>query len=457
MKPKNLLLLAAGATAAHGTASASAGATKSKPNILFILVDDLGWGDLSCQYAADLRTPNIDAIFETGVRCDNFYANSNVSSPSRAALMTGRFPAMVGVPGVIRTQPRQSWGYLSPSAVTMPQMLKRAGYQTALVGKWHLGLESPNLPNERGFDHFQGFLGDMMDDYNTHRREGHNYMFLNDREIDPEGHATDLFATWGAEYITRQAANDAPFFLYLAFNAPHTPLQPPAEWLERVTERDPSLPEKRAKLVALIEHMDYNVGRVMEALRKSGQFENTLVVFASDNGGDRGAMANNGPARGAKGDMFEGGLRVPCAVRLPGVCEGGRRNDDFIMLMDFLPTFCDMLNIPVGHPIDGISVLASLKGEEQDTADRYRFWLRNEGGPNFCGKTQSAARYRNHKFLQNMPFEQAQLFDLVSDSLEASPLELKGPAYRDLHRALTDHYRKWGAVPCQPPVQTDKR
>ena len=208
MKPKNLLLLAAGATAAHGTASASAGATKSKPNILFILVDDLGWGDLSCQYAADLRTPNIDAIFETGVRCDNFYANSNVSSPSRAALMTGRFPAMVGVPGVIRTQPRQSWGYLSPSAVTMPQMLKRAGYQTALVGKWHLGLESPNLPNERGFDHFQGFLGDMMDDYNTHRREGHNYMFLNDREIDPEGHATDLFATWGAEYIARQAAGE---------------------------------------------------------------------------------------------------------------------------------------------------------------------------------------------------------------------------------------------------------
>lgn len=457
MKTKNLLLLAAGATAAHGMASASSGATKSKLNILFILVDDLGWGDLSCQYAKDLRTPNIDAIFETGVRCDNFYANSNVSSPSRAALMTGRFPAMVGVPGVIRTQPRQNWGYFSPSAVTMPQMLKKAGYETALIGKWHLGLESPNLPNERGFDYFQGFLGDMMDDYNTHRREGHNYMYLNDREIDPIGHATDLFATWSAEYVARQASNDDPFFLYLAFNAPHTPLQPPAEWLERVTERNPSLPEKRAKLVALIEHMDYNVGRVMEALRKSGQFENTLVVFASDNGGDRGAMADNGPTRGAKGDMFEGGLRVPCAVRLPGVYEGGRRNDDFIMLMDFLPTFCDMLGIPVEHEIDGISVLASLNGKKQDTADRYIFWLRNEGGPNFCGKTQSAVRYRNHKFLQNMPFEQAQLFDLDSDPLEASSLELKGPAYRDLHRALTDHYRKWGAVPCQPPTQTKEQ
>lgn len=421
MKPKNLLLLAAGATAAHGTASASAGATKSKPNILFILVDDLGWGDLSCQYAADLRTPNIDAIFETGVRCDNFYANSNVSSPSRAALMTGRFPAMVGVPGVIRTQPRQSWGYLSPSAVTMPQMLKRAGYQTALVGKWHLGLESPNLPNERGFDHFQGFLGDMMDDYNTHRREGHNYMFLNDREIDPEGHATDLFATWGAEYITRQAANDAPFFLYLAFNAPHTPLQPPAEWLERVTERDPSLPEKRAKLVALIEHMDYNVGRVMEALRKSGQFENTLVVFASDNGGDRGAMANNGPARGAKGDMFEGGLRV----RAPSGAGRLRRRPPERRF----------------HHADGLPphVLRHAEHTRRPPNRRHlrpRLAQRRRAGHRGPLHILAPQRGRAELLRKNperspipesqVPAEHAlragQLFDLVSDPLEASPL-----------------------------------
>lgn len=453
MKTKNLLMLAAGATASHGLASASVRATKSKPNILFILVDDLGWGDLSCQYAADLRTPHIDAIFESGVRCDNFYANSNVSSPSRAALMTGRFPALVGVPGVIRTQPQQNWGYLAPSAVTMPQLIKKAGYTTALIGKWHLGLESPNLPNERGFDHFHGFLGDMMDDYFTHRREGHNYMYLNDRLIDPEGHASDLFATWSAEYIARQAKNDDPFFLYLAFNAPHTPLQPPAEWLARVNERDPSLPEKRAKLIALIEHMDHNVGRVIAALRESGQLENTLIVFTSDNGGDRGAMANNGPTRGAKGDMFEGGLRVPCAVSLPGVYEDGRRNNHFMMLMDFLPTFCDLLGVPVEHEIDGISVLTALGGGEQETSDRYVFWLRNEGGPGFCGKTQSAARYKSHKFLQNMPFEAAQMFDLDNDPLEAHPLELKGPRYRDLHRALTDHYRQWGAIPCQPPTQ----
>lgn len=453
MDSKLLLMLAACATASPGVATASSGATKTKPNILFILVDDLGLGDLSCQYAGDLRTPNIDRIFETGVRLDNFYANSTVSSPSRAALLTGCFPAMVGVPGVVRTQPQQNWGYFLPSAVTMPQMLKKAGYETALIGKWHLGLESPNLPNERGFDHFHGFLGDMMDDYYTHRREGNDYMYLDDKKILPEGHATDLFAAWSAEYIGKQAANDDPFFLYLAFNAPHSPLQPPAEWLEKVTARNPNLSEKRAKLVALIEHLDYNIGLVMEALRKSGQLDNTFVVFTSDNGGDSGSMANNGPTRGAKGDMYEGGLRVPCAVNMPGVYEGGRRNGNFIMLMDFLPTFCDMVGVPVEHEIDGISVLEALNGKPQDTENRYVFWLRNEGGPNFCGKTQSAVRYNSYKLLQNTPFEAHQMFNLGDDSLETTPLELKGPAYNTLQRAITDHYRKAGAVPCQPPAR----
>lgn len=140
--------------ASNNLCFASETASKSHPNVLVILVDDLGLGDLSCQYAKDLATPNIDKIFNTGVRLDNFYASSNVSSPSRAALLTGRFPAMVGVPGVIRPKREQNWGYFSPSAVTMPTILKNGGYTTALVGKWHLGLESPNLPNERGFDFF---------------------------------------------------------------------------------------------------------------------------------------------------------------------------------------------------------------------------------------------------------------------------------------------------------------
>lgn len=458
MNYNRLALIAAASVAAQGISTASSKTPAEKPNILLILVDDLGLGDLSCQYAEDLHTPNIDRIFETGVRLDNFYANSNVSSPTRAALMTGCFPDMVGVPGVIRTTPEQNWGYFDPSAVTLPQMLGKAGYNTALIGKWHLGLETPNLPNERGFDYFHGYLGDMMEDYYTHIREGHNYMYLNKKEINPQGHATDLFTDWSKEYLEKQVSSKKPFFLYLAYNAPHFPLQPPAEWLEKVQKRDPSLPEKRAKLVALIEHLDYNVGRVMETLRETGQLENTLVIFASDNGGDRGSMANNGPTRGYKGDMYEGGLRVVCAFNMPGRFEGGVSNDNFIMTMDIFPTLCDMLDIPVEHRIDGISVLPALMGKQQTTDDRYVFWLRNEGGAGFCGKSQSAVKFKEYKFLQNMPYEQGQMFNLEDDPMESTPLELKGKVYQGLHKALTEHYRNWGSVPCQAPLdRTSKK
>ena len=454
MKTNTLLKAAAAVTATVAAQELMNGASstpKTKPNILFILVDDMGWGDLSCQYAKDLNTPNIDRIFETGLRMDNFYANSNVSSPSRAALMTGCFPASVGVPGVIRTKREQNWGYFSPFAGTMPEVLKSAGYNTALIGKWHLGLESPNLPNERGFDWFKGFLGDMMDDYYTHQREGYNFMFCNKKEIFPEGHATELFTEWGIDYLRSQRKEKSPFFMYLAYNAPHSPLQPPAEWLENVQERNPDLPEKRARLVALIEHLDYNIGKVMDELKRTGQYENTLVVFASDNGGDRGSMANNGPVRGAKGDMFEGGLRVPCAINFPGVYDGGRRDSHFMMLMDFLPTFCDLLDIPVSKDIDGMSVLPALNGEEQDTENRYIFWVRTEGGSQFCGKSQCAVRYGDYKFLQNLPFETPYMFNIAEDPAETTPLELNGQVYKSLTKALTNHYNKCGSVPTQNP------
>ena len=213
MKIEKIALLALGTTMTSGAALASNTVDKATPNVLLILVDDLGLGDLSCQYAKDLSTPNIDRIFETGVRLDNFYANSSVSSPSRAALLTGRFPAMVGVPGVIRPSIDQNWGYFDPSAVTMPEVLKNGGYRTALIGKWHLGWKSPNLPNERGFEHFHGFLADMMDDYYTHQRQGGNYMYLNDKEITPKGHATELFTSWSVDYIKKEAKEKNPFSL----------------------------------------------------------------------------------------------------------------------------------------------------------------------------------------------------------------------------------------------------
>ena len=207
----------------------------SRPNVLVILLDDLGTGDLSCYGATGLQSPNIDRLVASGMRFDRFYANSPVCSPTRAALLSGRYPDMVGVPGVIRTHFQDNWGHLSSQAVLLPPLLQHAGYHTALVGKWHLGLASPNTPNERGFDHFHGFLGDMMEDYNNHRRHGINYMRLDGKEIDPEGHATDLFTQWAVDYLRQQSPKqDQPFFLYLAYNAPHAPIQPPKEWVDRV-------------------------------------------------------------------------------------------------------------------------------------------------------------------------------------------------------------------------------
>ncbi|MCD4710244.1 MAG: sulfatase-like hydrolase/transferase [Bacteroidales bacterium] len=170
--------------------------TLQMTNILCIMVDDLGYGDLSCQGARDMRTPHIDQLARQGMSFTQFYANSTVCSPSRASLLTGRYPDMVGVPGVIRQIKNNNWGYLSKEAVMVPELLKGCGYHTAIIGKWHLGFDTPNTPNDRGFDYFKGFLGDMMDDYRTHLRRGVNWMRFNHEEIEPAGYATDLFTEW---------------------------------------------------------------------------------------------------------------------------------------------------------------------------------------------------------------------------------------------------------------------
>ena len=194
--------------------------TSEKPNILLVLVDDLGYGDLSSYGSEDIESPRIDELMSQGIRFDQFYSNCTVCSPTRASLMTGRYPDIAGVPGVVRQNAPNSWGYLDPTALTLPDMLKTGGYDTAMIGKWHLGYESPNIPNDRGFDFFHGFLGDMMDDYYDHRRGGVNWMRKNRQAIDPEGHATELFSDWSIDYFESRKENPKPFFLYLPYNRP---------------------------------------------------------------------------------------------------------------------------------------------------------------------------------------------------------------------------------------------
>ncbi len=432
-----------------------------KPNIVLILVDDLGYGDLSSYGAKDMKTPNIDKLVASGMRFNNFYANCPVCSPTRASLLSGRYPDLVGVPGVIRTHLTNNWGYIAPQVVLLPKLLSRAGYHTAIVGKWHLGLASPNTPTERGFDYFHGFLGDMMDDYYKHRRHGNNYMrlasreagSLNDKEIHPEGHATDLFTQWAIDYIRRRSGSGQPFFLYLAYNAPHTPIQPPADWLQRIRDRQPNISNKRAKLVALIEHLDDGIGKVITALKQSGLNNNTLLIFTSDNGGQLNVGANNGPLRAGKQDMYEGGIRVPMCAVWPNRIKPGSQSNRVALTMDLFPTICEVADADIAHKIDGRSILPTLLGKDQPAEDRFLFWVRREGG-NYGGRAYYAARYGDYKLVQNSPFEPLQLYNLRDDPQEQHPLDKKHRMYRKLFTALRNHIIEAGAVPWQKyPVE----
>lgn len=435
---------------ALGPAAARPGHGASPPSFLLILTDDQGRGDYSAFGTRDLETPAMDRLFREGMTFENFYANSCVCSPTRAALLTGCYPDRVGVPGVIRSHAANSWGVLSPQAILLPRLLGRAGYRTALVGKWHLGLTAPNRPNDRGFDFFHGFLGDMMDDYWTHRRHGTNYLRRNETVIDPPGHATDLFTDWACDWISAQAGSDHPFFLYLAYNAPHDPVQPPPDWLDRVQQRNPTLDPKRARLVALIEHLDAGIGRVLETLQKTGAANHTVVVFSSDNGGLLPAGANNGPWRSGKQHVYEGGLRVPCAVRWPEVIPAGSRTEQIALTMDFFPTLLDLAGVAAPTGIDGVSLVPVLRGAAPPPTQRECYFVRREGGPAYGGKTIEALRRGDWKLVQDSPFAPRELFNVRTDPRETT--DLAGREQRlanELSARLRFHIQQGGAVPWQ--------
>ncbi|MEI7729284.1 MAG: sulfatase-like hydrolase/transferase [Verrucomicrobiota bacterium] len=449
---RGFLCLLCWAVCGFGSVQAMAAA---KPNILVILADDLGRGDYSAFGTPDIRTPNIDRLCREGMTFRNFYANSCVCSPTRAALLTGCYPDRVGVPGVIREEtPDNSWGYLTANAKLLPEMLHRAGYHSALVGKWHLGIGTPNTPTERGFDFFHGFLGDMMDDYWTHLRHGHNFMRLNQKVVEPTGHATDVFTGWACDYLTERAKKRAPFFLYLAYNAPHGPVQPPPDWLAKVQQREPNMNPKRQKLVALIEHLDSGIGKVLDTLDQLNLADNTLVIFTSDNGGVLAEGANNGPWRSEKCHMYEGGLRVPCAARWPGKIKASSTTDHLALTMDIFATSCDLAGAQAPAGIDGVSFLPTLLGQTQTVTNREFYFVRREGGVQYCGKTIEALIRNDWKLVLDSPFAPMELYNLKNDPYETTDLAAKEKAkLRDITAGLRLHVQQGGTVTWQAPAK----
>ena len=268
-----------------------------------------------------------------------------------------------------------------------------------MVGKWHLGLAAPDRPIDRGFDHFEGFLGDMMDDYWDHRRHGINYMWQSGDVITPAGNATDLFSDWAVRNVESRTVSSAPFFLYLAYNAPHTPIQPPMQWVEKVLTREPGIDPQRAQLVAFIEHMDHGIGQVLAAIDANGYRDNTIVVFVSDNGGQLSVGARNRSLRDGKQSLYEGGIRVPAIVRWPSEVKPGSTSDYVALTTDFYPTLAEAAGVPVTQYIEGKSFLPTLRGQPQAWEDRLLFFSRREGNLAYNGKTIEAVRHGPWKLL----------------------------------------------------------
>ena len=325
-----------------------------RPHIVFLLADDLGWKDVS-YHDSEIKTPNLDRLSGSGVRLEQFYVMP-VCSPTRTCLMTGRYPMRVGLQtGVVRPWARYG---LPLDERTLAQALKEAGYVTAITGKWHLGHFEPEyLPMRRGFDHQYGHYNGAID-YFDHTREGGLDWHRDDKVLREEGYSTNLI---GAEAVRLIKGHDPakPLFLYVPFNAPHTPLQAPEEYLKKYADIKDM---QRRKFAAMVTCLDDNVGRIVAALKERGWLDNTLIVFSSDNGGPTNSGAANGELRGAKASLYEGGVHVPAFVVWPGKIKANSVVDQPLHMVDWYPTLVKLAGgkLEQKHPLDGKDMWATL-------------------------------------------------------------------------------------------------
>ena len=357
----------AGMVSLLGTAVV-AHAADSKPNIVYIVADDLGWKDVGFNGATDIKTPNLDKLAETGAKFTQFYAQP-MCTPTRAALMTGRYPFRYGLQTIVIPGPA---GYgLATNEWLMPQALKDAGYNTAIIGKWHLGhADLKYWPKQRGFDYQYGaMIGEL--DYYTHSDAGVLDWFRNNKPVHEKGYTTQLIGNDAVKYINEQSA-DKPFYLYLTFNAPHTPYEAPQDYIDRYKNiEDPT----RRIYAGMVTCMDDEIGRVVAALDKKGLRDNTLIVFQSDNGGTRNAMfagqmadlskikipCDNGSYRDGKGSLFEGGTRVCALANWPGHIKP-ETVDGMIHVVDIYPTLANLTGASTAKclPLDGLDVWPTI-------------------------------------------------------------------------------------------------
>lgn len=359
-----------------------------KPNFIVIMTDDQGYGDLSCMGSTDFVTPNLDALAAGGARFTDWYSNSPVCSPSRAALLTGRYPARAGVREILAGH-RRATGLL-PKTPTIAAALKEVGYTTNLVGKWHLGLADNSRPNQNGFDYFYGFMAGCID-YYSHifywgMADGHTNpchdLWENETEIYDNGeYFTDLVTDKAVERIRTCAAREQPFFLYVGYNAPHYPMHAPEKYMNRFKH----LPWDRQVMAAMISAVDDGVGDIVDELKRNGLYENTCIFFQSDNGPSRESRnwmdgrpdpyygGQAGSLKGHKYSLFEGGIRVPGIFSWPGKIPAGQIITEPCAAMDVFPTILTAAGAdPAKYSIDGLNLEGVLtRGEPSPHSEIY--------------------------------------------------------------------------------------
>ncbi|WP_157899673.1 sulfatase-like hydrolase/transferase [Luteitalea pratensis] len=363
-------------TAAPAVAHAQAAAS-ARPNVVLIITDDMGWADLGAYGASDVRTPNIDSLARDGVRMTDFYSNGPVCTPTRAGLISGRYQQRYGIQAPLPTEGIPGGDVGLPSrGHSLPQLLSQRGYATALIGKWHLGYRQEFSPAAHGFAYFFGLKSGYHDFYAHTAGDGKPDLWENDRQVVVEGYTTDLITQRSVKFLEQQAAR--PFFLEVAYNAPHWPYQPPdrpsmAPGNARHVRPWDGETSTRADYVAMIERVDRGVGEVLQALERLDLARRTIVIFTNDNGGEW--LASNGPLLNRKGSVWEGGIRVPAMIRWPGRIPAGKVSGQVGITMDLTASILAATGttVPADARPDGIDIFPILEGRIPEVP-RTLFW-----------------------------------------------------------------------------------
>lgn len=426
--------------ASPGVFSATEAPKPARPNIVLILTDDLGYGDIGMHGCKDIPTPNIDKLATGGIRFTDAYAAGSFCTPTRAALMSGRYQQRFGNEDLTNVT-----GPLPKAVVTLPQRLQAAGYVTGMVGKWHLGEAAGFRPNDRGFDEFFGFLGGGHIYLPAENAKGEYAapILRNGEPVKETRYLTDAFGEEAVAFLARQK-KDKPFFLYLAFNAVHTPVQATDKYLQRFASIED---RTRRTYAAMLSAVDDAVGVVVAKLAETGQLDRTLIFFTSDNGGPTTRNAVNGsrntPLRGSKCETFEGGIRVPLLVQWPGVLKPGAVYRQPIITMDLTATALALADAKV-EGVEGVNLLPFLSGEKTGAPNDALFWRCRTRSNNY------AVRQGDWKFVHSTEGDanpgpkqkpaRDLLFNLAEDIGEQHDLAAKHP---DKLAALKKLYQEW--------------